>query len=616
MRIIFFIFFVLITSFAFGQEDSVKVPSITVQSISADYSTQSEFTQFDTLLNTFYHYNVDGGDYAISMGNEGLSYGSLLFQDINYGFSSGEHSFDRNFKDPPTNQIYHTNVPFASAKFVSGPKKYEDFNIFYTQNVNKGLNFMVDFATVNSDGFYAGQNTQNHNFKFQNSYKTYKGDYGYLFYFKVNSGFASENGGIKNDSLYGELIKLPPSNLDNDKLRVSVWLDDDSNHYDYRKLYFSQFYKLPIARFEFLDSNEIFVGLVNQGGYDDVWFSGFNSDSNYYNEFNIVIPDSSNIYDESHLFYSQNKGYLRLHNVEHNYQAVLGFNYNYYENRNVGSTQRFSETSINALIRGLKIGQVGVSGGFEKGLAGYNAKGFLAQFTLDYETQNKAWLFTLHGKTQKSLPEYKMLNYSGNYIAWENDFKYIENTGVNLNVINEKFNVTLRAEYEIISNFVYYSSNVIPVQATGVFGRHEIEMKKKFTFGVLHVDLSILNQGVSDGAPVNLANWIGKISIYHQQSAFKDALEFRYGVDYWQNSSYNGMGYAPFTRSFIYQDTEEIGGFPYFSLFASIRVKTVQIFGSGQNIGQYLFHDNYMMVPGYGLNDFGISFGIRWDFYN
>ncbi|MFT6322964.1 MAG: hypothetical protein ACJAWO_000510 [Halieaceae bacterium] len=616
MRIVYLIIFLLVSFVVVARPDSTNIRLTEVWDVSSQFSGKTHFKQVDTILNQFYHYNLDARDNSISQGNPGLSYGSMLFSKVRYGFSTGETSFGSNFKENTGSNVFHTTEPFARVSYRSGPKKYQDFDVFFTQNINKNLNFAVSYNTQSSTGFYINQTTETRQFSLQNSFKTVKGRYGYMASFKVNSGNALENGGIKSDSLYSELTKLNPFDIDNSKLKVQVWLEDDSNYYDHRNLYLTQFFKLFSKKIDSLNQRELVFGLTNEGGYDDLWFTGKNSDSNYYARYGINIVDSSSIYDQSHLFYLRNDGYLKLVTGKGNSSFSLGVNYNYFENENVNNFTSLYEFVIYGKVSDFRLGPISTNVVVKKGLDGFNSQGYYGKLDFNFNLKPGRIQVALNFKTQSTLPEYKTLNYAGNALAWRNDFGYVGSSSIGFEIRDSKLKLEVEGEFESLTNYVYYDTDTYPKQFETEFGRYFIQLKKKFVVKSFHFEVSAINQGVASVAPVNLSKWIFSATVYHQRFLIKDAMELRYGFDYWQYSSYYAPSYTPFNRSFSYQNAYAVGDFPYLNFYISARIKSAQGFVNFQNIGQFIFRDNYMMIPDYALQDFGISFGLRWDFYN
>ncbi len=615
---IIFVFFVsiVIGNFNSFASDTTSIRVTSISKFDNDFSSVTNDIHVDTILQSFYHYELDGRNFMNSLGNPGLAYTNMGFKPLDFGFQFGDNAFLNNFDELKGNSVYYTTEPFARVSYRDGPKKYQDFDVLFSESFNKRLNFTVSFNTQSSTGYYSNQTTITKRFDFQNSFKTKSGRYGYFFKFKVRNGYATENGGIKSDSLYTELTQLGPLDTDNNKLRVLTWNENSLNTYDHRNLYVSQYFRLSESIQDSVKYKAVYFGMVNQGGFDDLWYKDSLLDSSYYQQFNIQVLDSGIIRDQSKLFYVQNEFFVKLTNYISLGDIYFGGKLNYYENENLIRSKEFNESSIYIRLSEMFLGKTQLTGLFEKGISGFNEYGYQATGDFKLPVNDSLYHLFIGGWIVKSLPEYKFINYGGTDVSWENTFDYSRSSGVRLKLEFPKIKVRFNGEYEINQGYVYYGKDVRPIQYTNSFYRYKLEVKKEVVLGKYHFDFSLINQEVEEGTPVNLSKWVGVISFYYQRLLFKEAMEVRYGIDYWQNSSYFAQSYAPFTRSFVYQDAYKVGDYPYLNFYISARIKGAQGFVNFQNIGQFVFKENYMMVPGYALQDFGLSFGLRWDFYN
>ncbi len=596
-------------------QDSDSLKTTGTSGFDVDFSELDSFKLIDTVLNEFYQYEKDGRHFYSGLGNPGLNYSTMLFKTLEYGFHTGETGFLNNFDIQPNNLVYNTNIPFARVSYKDGPKKYQNFDVLFSESINSRLNFTVGYNTQSSTGFYLNQETITKRFDFQTSFRNRENTYGVFFRFKVRNGSAQENGGIKSDSLYNELTLLSPFDINNNKLRVQVWKEEAVNNYDYRNVYVNQYFS--IIKGANKKDFGLTVGLENDGGYNDIWYEGFIVDSNYYKQlFDFDVVDSSSVYDQSKLFYVKNKGYFKLDNLFFQNAIIAGIGYDYFENKNIQRFDAFSSTEIYATLPHWEIGETVLNGSFTKGISGYNSEGLELAGDINIPIMDSVFEVKVSGHHLRSLTDYKKLVYGGNTISWNNDFSYCTSMGGDLDLVFDKLKLLIHGEYEMNGNYVYFASNGLPNQMDNSFSRYLLKLEKRFALGNYHFDVSVINQGVDEGVPVNLAEWVGVVSFYYQRMLFKNAMELRYGIDYWQFSRYYADAYAPFTRSFVYQNSYEVGDFPYLNFYISARIKGAQGFVNFQNIGQFVFRENYMMTPTYAMQDFGVSFGLRWDFYN
>ena len=593
-----------------SQQDSVRNKIVSEYFFQEDISQELKLVPVDSVIHKFYKFDEDGINGVVSVGNPGGAKMSLFQKPNNFGFNYGESVFDVQFKNDSKSKIYNTNIPFARIAYLSGPKKYQNFNLLFSENVRSTMNFAVKLKTYGSNGFYLNQHANNKLFSIQNSYKSRKNKYGYFLKFSVQSGSINENGGIKGDSIY-------LNNLRNDKLNVQVWFDElSTNRYDKRNLNVLQFYRFGQA-----DSNRnkydgIFLLLENSGGVDDFWYENINPDSVYFDAFNINVNDSTSIRDKSHLYYSNNTMMLKYRSFGGQIDLRFGYGLDVFKAETFVSDSTLITQKLKGHLKDFNIGNFVFNGMFEKGIAGYNSDGHqfnISSYGLFFDNRFKLGAKFLSIKT---LPDYKMMRYAGSNIAWDNKFGYIVNNTLEMYVVSDSIGLSLSGKLTQTKNYTYFGRDAYPVQYVNSFGGYELRLQKNFTLKSYHFDVSIFYQGVDASAPKNIPSWIWNVSFYYQRYLFKGALELRYGIDYWQNSSYTADYYVPFTRSFIYQNEYTVGNYPYMDFYISARIRGAQGFVKFQNLGQLVLEQSYMMVPYYPMQDFGMSFGLRWDFFN
>jgi hypothetical protein len=611
VRIIFFVLFLISAEFVFAQVDSSLNKTVLVGVINEDFSNAIPYSYIDTTLNDFHHYSSDGKMDEISLGNLGFFSTNLLFTTPKSEFSFGDTGFLG--KSDYKYRSFKNKVPFARMSYLSGPKKLQSFNAMFSQSVNKRLNFSVAYNTYGSNGLYISQVTSGREFNFSSDYNSKQKRYGLSLNYHVKSGSTDENGGIKSDSLYTELIKLSPFAADNNKLKIQVWQENAENRFDHREVRLLQYFRMAKIDSTKYGLDKLVVGLNSYGSVNDLWYVDNLSDSLYYAKFNQVVQDSFVVSDQVHDFGFRNNVYFKYELPL--LDLFIGSNINHYQYSVIARSRSFHEYNVYFKASNLCFKSVKVDGLFSKGVSGYNSDGYYAKLGLQDTISN---YFVVEGalSMNRSLPEYKMMFYQSSILNWDNDFNYTETAKFDLDIFSLKLGVRLTSKIYNIKDYVYYGKSAVPVQFNDGFWGYTVSLGKNFKLGNFHLDLNLTNQYVENSAPVNLASWIGKASLYHQRYLFKNAMELRYGIDYWQTSKYHSDYYAPFNRSFVYQQSDLVGNYPYIDVYFSARIKSAQGFIKFQNVGQIIFRENYMMVPYYPLQDFGFAFGISWDFFN
>jgi hypothetical protein len=564
----------------------------------------------DTSISSFHQYQVDGSRGIVTNGNMGLATSSLFYPNSSFGFNWGEHSFD--IQKPGWNDdvVYDTKVPFVRAAYVSGPKKYQDFNLLFTQNISSQMNFSFKLNSFGGDGFYLNQSTSTRYFSIQNNYSTRSNRYGYFVKFDVQSAKIEENGGMKGDSIY-------LNSLQDDKLNVQVWFDQNSaNHYDKREVEVNQYFRLSKPQ-QSDSTSGYFLFMKNEGAIYDFWYENQIADSGYFEQlFDLAVPDSVLLVDKSKLLKIENDLGFKYISKSGVFEGVAGIHVGYYAPENYFEDTTFLSSHFFAKISKLQLQKWLLQAEARKGVSGFNSEGYHFTGTLEHPLFSNSSTVKLKVLTQKNLPEFKMMWYAGSLLEWNTAMDYVQESELLIQFRSKPWNVELNGKIAAIQNYAYYGINSIPVQSAEGFNRFEVSFKKNFIVKSYHLDLSLQYQMVEEGAPVNIPTWWWNANFYYQRYLFDHALELRYGIDYWQNSAYTADNYAPFTRSFTLQNDYQIGNHPYIDFYISARIKSAQGFVKFQNVGQLFFEQPYMMVPYYSMQDFAFSWGLRWDFYN
>jgi len=606
-------FFILFLFFVFNvkaQEDSI--PKRIVQEIEflEDYSQELQFHEVDTIINRFYNFDEDGIDGAVSIGNPGGAKGYFVPKINKYGFNFGETLFDAQFSDVTKNVVYRSNIPFARIAYLGGPKKYQNFNLLFTENLNPRMNIAVRLETYGSDGFYLNQESSNKLFSIQNTYKSRKNKYGYFVKFTSQSGSIHENGGIKGDSIY-------LNNLTKDKLNVEVWFEQlSTNRYDKRTLDIQQFYRFGDVDSLHSKNDGFFVLMENRGFFQDFWYENQRPDSVYFSFFNRTLNDSSIVTDRAHLFGLENEFLLKYRSEGGLLDIRFGYGLDIYKPETYVSDTSFISHSLKGVLKNFVLGDFVINAQLEKGIAGYNSDGHQFDISVLKSFFDNRLGISGYVSSIKTLPDYKYIRYAGNTYSWDNSLGYLDHNTFGLVTSLDSIGLKFSGKMSQTTNYTYFDINAQPQQFSGNYAIYELRLEKKFVLKSYHFDVTAIYQSVEEQAPVNIPTLIWKVSFYYQRYLFKNALELRYGIDYWQNTTYAADYYVPFTRSFIYQNDYKVGNFPYFDFYISARIKSAQGFVKFQNIGQLFLGQSYMMVPYYPMQDFGMAFGLRWDFFN
>ena len=123
-------------------------------------------------------------------------------------------------------------------------------------------------------------------------------------------------------------------------------------------------------------------------------------------------------------------------------------------------------------------------------------------------------------------------------------------------------------------------------------------------------------QGVSKTDILHLPEIAGRVTGCFSVPMFKKALYFRAGLSLMYNSAFYADAYMPALRSYYLQSSVQTGDYPYIDAFINIRVKRARMYLMLKHLNSGLGSYNYIMVPGYPMQDRGLRFGVSWTFYD
>ena len=162
-------------------------------------------SKIDTTINNFQNYFPRNTN-----GNYGLPSAPLF---INYqpkalGFNVYNAPYDNDMISTDNVQYYQTKGPYASLTGIAGSKQEQCFKMLFSNTFKNKMNLTLGFNRYSGLGFYQRQQTFTNNFFTTTNYTTTNGRFGYYAYFLFNKVKHHENGGISDDSLFLEDVRV------------------------------------------------------------------------------------------------------------------------------------------------------------------------------------------------------------------------------------------------------------------------------------------------------------------------------------------------------------------------------------------------------------------------
>ncbi len=557
-----------------------------------------------------------------SEGNIGEASYPLIFKPFQTnGFDFGRHSFDPYLISPKNIIYYIPKRPFTVLYYVSGKSKEQVFEVIHSQSILKGLYVGVDYKIINSIGIYDQQQTNHYavglNFHFSRPEIRYSA----ITNFTTSLLKATENGGIADPSYFEQ-------NKESNRVLLLVNLTDAMNRIHQTEGYIHQsFYlgklKEPRRGLSFWDMivntfNAGTIGHVFQYSVTDQRFVDNTPQTNF---FNSPIKDSVQTNDSvkysklSNTFYWTNQRDSTLQaitlkgGVRYEIDKVSvrgpGFTYN--------QVSPFAQFTLNAGANVELFGKVVLTtGGYNSGDQSYSG----GLKTHIGKTQGKQIAF--EGELFRTQTEpgffYHFYQSNINKFNWDNSLVKTKTSGFNANL--DIYGLKASVNFYNISDFVYLDTASIARQSSQTANILQLSADYTLRLAGLRFRNIVTAQNIAGTNYIRLPQLVLYSSLSYQLDMFKKALQAEWGVEMLYNSAYKGNAYNPALAMYYLQDKTTIGNYPYFDVFANLKMKHTRFFLKYQHANAGYMGYRYYMVPDYPQNDAAFKFGLSWIFYN
>lgn len=611
---IFFLLYVLLPGLYVKAQVKYSNDSNYVRTLSNVAKANQEgfsLSPIDTTLNHFQNYFPRNTN-----GNIGLPSAPLYlnYQSQPLGFRLYHSPYDNDMISEDQVNFYQTKGPFASLTGVAGSKQEQVFKMLFSHTFKNKLNLTLAFNRYSGLGFYTRQQTFTNNFYTSSNYSSKNNRFGYYAYFLFNKVKHSENGGIKEDSLFLEDVnvtkELLPINLTNARREVR-----------YSTINFNPWFRLNKRQ----DSSAILSHIIAydmtyRGNYTKYYDAGIATDSFY----NFFYFDTSLTNDSTHwrkvdnafnytlklnpLHLSANLGYRHEYSVVHqHYDSVFQ-----HQLVNAGLFYAYRNTALS--IRSSYI------------FSGPNQNDYNLEVIGSYKRPLKAfssishplfYIIKLKALAEKRHPDFIYNTWYTNHFAWTNQFSSEDKLQAQLSFSTTDNRLEAGVLMQNISNFLYFDDQAMPQQA-GVTIQNMVAFIKKdlLLFKHLGIDVAYNYQYSSYKAIVSVPDQVISGALYYQGNLFRKALQLQVGFNAQYFSSFNGYAYMPATNQYYVQTTETVGNYPFVDFFLNARIRPVRFFIKIDHVTQGFMGNNYSLTPDYLQNDRAFKFGINWIFFD
>lgn len=583
----------------------------------------------------------------IHLGNLGLAERSLLYEPSRtIGFDAGLHTLDAYLLNPQDINYYRARVPYTQLSLFAGGVKEQYFKLLHTQNVNPRLNIGFNLNFIGSRGFYAtnslGQNVSDVNAAAFSWYESKNKRYNLLANVIYNNLKAPETGSIQNDSIFvtGSI----------DKTTQPVRLQNSHEQWTGGGIYLKQSYYigridsikkagagmqniLPTQRLSYtLNYNSRkYNFLQNEPDayqvFPDYYFSST------YSRDSLTVQHLQNEF--SYSFYLRSKA---VKFVKNELKLDVGLSQDYYHytqyvadtilnqyGAKVVQPVRMQGTSFQDITLKAKLSyrfsdRIGLEGDFQQIAQGRDAGDFLYDAKMILAGGNKAGRIIFEGYSQSSTPPLAYTNWVSNHYIFHNKFSNQKTNSISFNYVNVPLKLDLKAEYFLITDYLYFAAqpggiDAHPVQLGSAINLLKVSLGKSIAWRRWHFDDYVVYQKTDYQSTLRTPQLYNYTSLYYKMFLF-NVLYSNIGVDVRYNTQYVAPSYAPSIGQFYNGPNVTFSSYPVATVFFKATLQRTNFFVMYDYANQGLFSPGFYTVNRYPQMDHLLKFGVSWSFYN
>ncbi|MEJ7822499.1 MAG: putative porin [Chitinophagaceae bacterium] len=634
------------TTIGFKRRDDLA-DSIT---ISYRYLDSLRSMRIDSSVNDFHKF-FSVPAYYVTLGNNGSAGYPVIFSPIlKAGWDAGFHAYDAYRFNLDATKFYKTTRPYSQITYLLASGKEQFINLLHTQNIKPNWNFGFEYRLINAPGFFQSQNTGHNNYRLFSSYQGNKKRYAAWFVLNGNKLSASENGGIRNDSL----LYAP-----NREKRVSIPVvlgGDVSNSFNVfsTKISTGNIYK----DFTFFLRQSYDLGKrdsveINDSTREYLFYPKFRFQHSFsYNTYTYRFQDTLKSIEaaqaDSAIFKDWYDTTLQISNglnffVQDKWKILT----------NDFSIRQFPETKNPAQY-------------IEAGVRLENLKGMFATSTRNYfnvavhgeyrnKTRNKKWDALLKGEfyatglnagdysANASLTRFLNDKFGNIQVGFQNinrspSFIFEAQSSFNfknpsaskkenitvLSATAENSKFTLWFRNIAIASYAYFKNYYQTDQYSSLINIIQVQAFKKFNLKFLRNKLFLYSdfivQQTAANSPVRVPFFYTRQRLAFEGVFYKN-LNLSTGFDINYNTPYNANNYSPVMGQFFPQDST-IRNLPNVAYFFNFRIKSFTGLIKVENLNTvnfangFNFTNNNFAAPHYPTPGLIVRVGVNWRFVN
>ncbi len=609
-------------------------------SISYKYLDSTNRRTMDSSVNDFDKYFPVPSSYQY-LGNNGAAAFPLIFQPFaKPGWDAGFHAYDIYRFTLEDSKFYKTTKPFSMLGYQLASGKEQMIKVMHTQNPKPNLNVGFDYRLITAPGRFINQNANHNNFRLFGNYQGKRKRYNSYLVLVGNKIRASENGGIKVDSLLlnpnkKDRFSIPVNlgNTTNFKSNPFVTTIYTGNTYRDVTFFLRQSYDLgkkdSVAINDSTTDYLFYPKLRIQHSFTySTYIYGFtdvNTDSaTYQNWYDTTLnaPKDTFTVREKWTVINNDLSLIQFPDTKNSAQFILaGVTLQNLK----GEFYKKISYRYNVMLHGEyrnrtrnKLWDVLIKGEFY--VAGLNTGDYSAYATLSRFLNKKFGNISLFFQNVNRSPSFIFEKRSSFNLGNDNQFSKENITSFGASANNPFFNIGFKDH--LITNYSYFSNYYKTAQYSKVINLLQVFASKKIRISKhwnWYVE-AVLQQ--TDGAaPVKVPLLFTRNRLAYEGNFYKN-LYLSAGIEARYYTAYKANNYSPVMGQFVPQDTVTIKNLPDINAFVHFRIKGFTAYIRAENLNTvsqangFGFINNNFAAPHYPTQGFMLRLGVQWWFVN
>ena len=587
----------------------------------------------DTTLTDFQNYSplYKPKNPTIGLGSAGLAYRELLFKPSKtIGFDAGFHSLDLYRLIQDSIKFYRARTPYTELYYVNGRSQEQTFKVIHSQNIKPNLNVGANYNRIGAEGFYVNQKADHLNASLFAWYESPNKRYNMISDVIFNTIKAGENGSTTNDAIF-ESNSL-------DKMAEGVRLsargaDQPQQTWKQTQFFLKQYYY--IGRIDSLANDNASSKILptqrisHSITYTKDQYKFFRNEEDVFGAFPIlpsrsytITKDStrvSNLRNEfNYSFYLRGKA---VSFIKNELKLDLGIQNDLYKYEQLDYNENFSNTTLKTALGYRFSNKVSIEGDLQQIAQGRNAGDYFYEANTNFLLSKSIGRIVLGAYLQNKSPEqmYERVNYQ--YHSWNRNFSRSKINNLSFLYENAKFSLSAKAEYFLLSNYLYFketssAKQIEPAQLGTNINLLKITLAKDFKFGRFNLHNYIVYQKTDFQDVLRTPEIYTYNSFYYSSRLFK-VMDTSIGFDIRFNTPFKAPAYAINVSQF-YNDSRglEYSSYPVADVWIKATLKRANLFLKYDYANQNLLSKGFYTVRGYPMQDKLLKFGVSWKFYN